>query len=60
LRHQLHVLQRTQRRRLRLTQADRLLWIGLSRTLSDQDRVFSNHRQYHAASTKHASTPTTR
>src|SRR5438128_231724 len=31
LRHQLQVLQRTQPRRLRLTKADRWLWIGLSR-----------------------------
>jgi putative transposase len=31
LRHQLQVLQRSRRRRVRLTQADRLLWIWLSR-----------------------------
>jgi putative transposase len=31
LRHQLHVLQRSRRRRVHLTQADRLLWVGLSR-----------------------------
>jgi transposase InsO family protein len=31
LRHQLHVLQRSRRRRVRLTQADRLLWVCLSR-----------------------------
>jgi hypothetical protein len=31
LRHQVQVLQRAQRRRLRLTQADRWLWIELSR-----------------------------
>src|SRR5579862_1645910 len=30
LRHQLQVLQRTQPRRLRLTKADRWLWIGLA------------------------------
>jgi len=35
LRHQLHVLQRSRRRRLRLTQADRLLWIGLSRAWNE-------------------------
>jgi putative transposase len=35
LRHQLHVLQRSRRRRLRLTQADRLLWIGLSRVWNE-------------------------
>jgi putative transposase len=31
LRHQLHVLQRSRRPRVRLTQADRLLWVWLSR-----------------------------
>src|SRR4029453_16045888 len=31
LRHQLHVLERTRPRRLRLTRSDRLLWIWLSR-----------------------------
>lgn len=31
LQHQLDVLQRTRRRRVRLTQADRLLWVWLSR-----------------------------
>ena len=31
LRHQVHVLGRSRRRRVRLTQADRLLWIWLSR-----------------------------
>jgi putative transposase len=31
LRHQLHVLQRSRRRRVPLTQADRLLWMCLSR-----------------------------
>jgi hypothetical protein len=30
LRHQLQVLQRSRRRRIRLTQADRLLWVWLS------------------------------
>lgn len=33
LRHQLHVLQRSHRCRVRLTQADRLLWVWLSRAL---------------------------
>src|SRR5262245_37656482 len=31
LRHQLQVLQRSRRRRVQLTQADRLLWVWLSR-----------------------------
>jgi transposase InsO family protein len=35
LRHQLHVLQRSRRRRVRLTQADRLLWVCLSRIWTD-------------------------
>src|SRR6266516_3129439 len=34
LRHQLQVLQRSRRRRVRLSQADRLLWIWLSRVWS--------------------------
>jgi hypothetical protein len=32
LRHQLQILQRSRRRRVRLNQADRLLWVWLSRT----------------------------
>lgn len=35
LRHQLHVLQRSQPRRLRLTRADRWLWAWLSRAWGD-------------------------
>ena len=35
LRHQIGVLQRTARKRPRLTPADRLLWVGLSRIWSD-------------------------
>ena len=35
LRHQLHVLQRSRRRRIHLTQADRLLWVWLSRTWAE-------------------------
>ena len=35
LRHQLQVLQRSRRRRVRLTQADRLLWMWLSRTWTE-------------------------
>ena len=35
LRHQVHVLQRSRRRRVRLTHADRLLWIWLSRVWKD-------------------------
>src|SRR5215831_6581720 len=35
LRHQLQVLHRSRRRRVRLTQADRLLWIWLSRTWTE-------------------------
>ena len=31
VRHQLHVLQRSRRPRVRLTQGDRLLWVWLSR-----------------------------
>jgi putative transposase len=31
LRHQLHVLERTRRRRVRPTRSDRLLWVWLSR-----------------------------
>ena len=34
LRHQLHVLQRSRPRRLRLAQADRWLWVVLSRVLT--------------------------
>jgi putative transposase len=34
LRHQLHVLQRSRPRRLRLTSADRWLWVVLSRVLT--------------------------
>jgi hypothetical protein len=34
LRHQLDVLNRSRRRRLHLTQADRLLWVCLSRVWS--------------------------
>src|SRR5947207_14115857 len=34
LRHQLHVLQRSRPRQLRLTRADRVLWIWLSRIWS--------------------------
>lgn len=34
LRHQLHVLQRSRRRHLRLTRADRVLWVWLSRIWS--------------------------
>jgi hypothetical protein len=35
LRHQIGVLQRTARKRPRLTPSDRLLWVGLSRIWSD-------------------------
>jgi len=35
LRHQLHVLQRSRRRRIHLTQADRLLWVWLSGTWAE-------------------------
>ena len=35
LRHQLRVLQRSRRRRAHLTQADRLLWVWLSRTWTE-------------------------
>src|SRR6516162_2020034 len=35
LRHQLQVLQRSRRRRVRLTQADRLLWMWVSRTWTE-------------------------
>ena len=35
LRHQLHVLGRSRRRRLRLTRADRLLWVWFSRVWSE-------------------------
>ena len=35
LRHQIGILQRSARRRPKLTPADRLLWVGLSRIWSD-------------------------
>lgn len=35
LRHQLQILERSRRRRLRLSQADRLLWVWLSRMWND-------------------------
>ena len=35
LRHQLHVLQRSRRARVNLTQADRLLWVWLSRVWTE-------------------------
>jgi putative transposase len=35
LRHQLHVLERTRRQRVRLTPADRMLWVWLSRRWSE-------------------------
>jgi hypothetical protein len=35
LRHQLHVLERSRRRRLRLSHADRILWVWLSRVWTD-------------------------
>jgi hypothetical protein len=54
LRHQLHVLNRSRRRRLRLVTADRWLWTGLSRAWPDwrtalvivkPDTVIAWHRQ---------------
>ena len=42
LRHQLHVLERSRRRRLRLTQLDRLLWVWLSRVWRDGERPSSS------------------
>ena len=54
LRHQLHVLERSQARRLRLTRIERLLWIWLSRVwchwrtaliLVKPDTVIAWHRR---------------